>query len=63
MTYRDLLHRIAEFSEEQMNADVTICQDNGEMFAADLWFSEEDDILDRDHPYLEVVSTRHQYLD
>ena len=56
MTYRDLLwHLNHSFTAEQLDCDVTICQDNGEFFAVNLVFQDGDDVLDDNHPYLLVA--------
>jgi len=53
MTYRDLRwHFQHNFTDEQLDSDVTICQDNGEFFAVYLAFQDGDDVLDDGHPYL-----------
>jgi len=53
MTYRDLLwHLQTNFTQDQLDCDVTIQQDNGEFFPIDLVFQDGDDILDDNHPYL-----------
>ena len=55
MTYRDLQWHLAKtFTDEQLDSDVTICQDNGEFFAVLLAFQDGDDVLDDNHPYLAV---------
>ena len=56
MTYKELADHIAVMDEEQRNSDVTI-YDGGEdeyypVFGID--FSPEDDVLDKNHPFLTV---------
>jgi len=53
MTYRDLaLTILTKLSDTQLNSDVTIFTPEEEFFKATLEFSPEDDVLDKDHPFL-----------
>ena len=57
MTWTELRDKINNMSEEQRNTDVTFFDSNeGEFFAlCRLNFTSEDDVLDKNHPYLEVL--------
>ncbi len=52
MTYRDLLLRLQDLTDEQLDCDVTIHDQNDEYFPATLLFDVAGDVLDLDHPYL-----------
>lgn len=60
MTYKELLEKLKEFTPEQLSMDVTVfCCDEvfshgDEFYPIDclLISSRQDDILDKDHPYL-----------
>ena len=59
MTYRELANELAQFSDEQLNQTVTVyIQGVDEYYGLvsdyPLTFSEADDILDKDHPYLVI---------
>ena len=55
MTYDDLRVALDKLSPEQLECDVTICQDNGEFFPAKLFITDEADVLDENHPYIAPV--------
>ena len=52
MTYRELLEELNRLSEEQANSDVTVCCDDEFCPVKSLKFTEETDVLDKNHPYL-----------
>ena len=53
MTYRELLTRLQGLSPEQLDMNVTIHDcNNDEWYPAELLFTTEDDVLDKEHPYL-----------
>lgn len=55
MTYRQLLHKLVELSDEQLQCDLTVADGiNTECFPADLRFADEDnfDSLDEGHPVI-----------
>jgi hypothetical protein len=54
MTYRQLGDAIKIMTQEQLNMDVTVHDDeDDEFFSAKLKFQQEDDVLDHGHPFLE----------
>lgn len=56
MTYRDLVQRLQTLSEEQLDMDVTVWQENGEFVPVFGLFetADEADVLDANHPYLSL---------
>ena len=59
MTYRELANELANFSDDQLNQTVTVyVQGVDEYYSLvsdyPLTFTEADDILDKDHPYLVI---------
>jgi hypothetical protein len=57
MTYAMLAEAIAHMSDEQKNMDVTIyCKNTDEFFGVTepLCHTIEDDVLDKDHPFLAI---------
>lgn len=59
MTYRELANALAQFSDEQLNQAVTVyIQGVDDYYSVvgdyPLTFTEEDDVLDKDHPYLVI---------
>ena len=56
MTWNELKAHIEVMDDEQANTDVTIFDDNNGEFCAvtDIDFSEADDVLDKNHPFLRV---------
>ena len=56
MTYYDLYWALEKLTPSQLECDVTICDMDGEFFPAVLHITQENDILDKGHPYLvEIV--------
>lgn len=53
MTYRELLAILMHMRAKNLEDDVTVCVDD-EYFPALIRISQEDDVLDRGHYYLEV---------
>ena len=64
-TFRDLFNAMRFMSEEQLDCDLTIAC--GEYFhepvyyQASLYFTKEDDVLDKNHPYFEICTRQEQY--
>ena len=56
LTYRELFDLIGKMSEEQLNANVTVrIAEQDEFFPVEeLKYSPVTDVLDKDHPYLEI---------
>lgn len=56
MNWNQLAEMIAAMSEEQRNTTVTVFMpDDDEWYGiSDVFFTTEDDVLDRDHPFMEV---------
>lgn len=56
LTYRELADLIAKLSEEQKDANVSVHTSWDDEFhpVPYMTFSMEDDVLDKDHPYLEI---------
>jgi Mlc titration factor MtfA (ptsG expression regulator) len=58
MTWKELKAHIEVMDEQQANTDVTIHTDEDEFFpVVGIDFSEEDDVLDKNHPYLDIEMT------
>jgi hypothetical protein len=55
ITYRELLKELSKMTVEQLDCDVSVCGPDGEFYEAELDFQDEDDVLDKDHPYLNVI--------
>ena len=55
-TFRDLLVELRGLTEEQLDCDLTIVDEHEEYFAIEVTVgkSDEDDVLDSDHPFLTV---------
>lgn len=57
-TFRDLFNAMRFMSEEQLDCDLTIRYggvfDEPEYYVAQLFFTKEDDILDKNHPYFDT---------
>ncbi len=58
LTYRELAEAINTFTEEQKDSSVTVyIKDHDEfypLYTDTLKFGEHDDVLDKDHPFLEL---------
>ncbi|MBK6914989.1 MAG: hypothetical protein IPH11_15510 [Ignavibacteriales bacterium] len=58
MTYKELKDQLEDLNEDQLKMDVTIYDTEDDEFfgcyAPNLSFSEEDDTLDENHPYLTI---------
>ena len=64
MTYRELAQQILELKGEWLDADVSIyVKSMDEFFEAHptILRTPEDDVLDKNHPYLEVLETVEEY--
>ena len=57
MTYRELVEKIANLTEEQKNCDVTIYADEYDEYysAKDFLITDETDVLDSNHPYITLA--------
>jgi len=53
ITYRDLLRKLKTLSEEQLDMDLTLYSD-GEYYPAEILLTDEDDVLDANHPYIAI---------
>lgn len=53
-TYKDLLNKLNNMNEAQLNSDITILDNNNEYHRATLLFTDEQtcDILDDNHPII-----------
>jgi len=56
MTWKELQEHIEAMDEKQINTDVTvhIVEDDEFFPVVDINFSPENEVLDKDHPYLNV---------
>jgi hypothetical protein len=56
-TYRQLLEWLKKFNDDQLDSNVSVhLKDMDEWFPIEATaFTEEDDVLDKGHPYLETV--------
>ena len=57
LTYRQLLEWLKKFNDEQLDSNVSVhIKDADEWYPVEATaFTEEDDVLDKGHPYLETV--------
>jgi len=53
-TYKDLLNKLNNMNEDQLNSDITILNDDNEYHKATLLFTDEQtcDVLDHGHPVI-----------
>ena len=54
MTYEELQVKIMSMTDEQKKMHVTVCVDGEYFGACHLVKSQADDVLDKEHPFLEV---------
>tara|TARA_R100000951_G_scaffold102797_1_gene95090 strand:+ start:248 stop:427 length:180 start_codon:yes stop_codon:yes gene_type:complete len=55
MTYRELLDILASCWDEQLDQEVTICDAEGEFHSAIIMQTEDADVLDMGHLYLDAT--------
>jgi hypothetical protein len=65
LTYRDLYRKIEKMSEYQKDMDVTMFDPNDEEYYAlcKLSFTDETDVLDKQHPYLHTFEVPSSQID
>ena len=52
-TYKDLLNKLQNMNESQLNSDITIIDTDNEYYMATLLFTDEScDVLDEGHPII-----------
>ena len=52
-TYRDLLNKLNNMNESQLNSDITILSTDNEYYMSTLLFTDEScDVLDEGHPVI-----------
>jgi len=56
MTYKELFNKLCRFTPEQLNMDVTVYDSGDDEFyaVADYQITEEDDVLDKNHPFFVI---------
>ncbi len=54
MTYRDLLQKLTDLTEEQLNQNVTVFFKYADEYVPieGMKIADEDDVLDKGHPYM-----------